>query len=111
MECSEGNLFAQPVLNSIDQFFADANLTLTQGKSWRDITASIFSVVDGKRLLFEYDNSLFHQLRKGNPPLQLLREQVALSMTPDEIHVDVHDFIKKLLAVTSQNPAGSLSTC
>jgi AAA domain, putative AbiEii toxin, Type IV TA system len=100
MECSEGNLFAQPVLNSIDQFFADANLTLTQGKSWRDITASIFSVVDGKRLLFEYDNSLFHQLRKGNPPLQLLREQVALSMTPNEIHDDVHHFMKKLLALT-----------
>lgn len=100
MECSEDNLFAQPVLNLIDQFFANENLTLPQGKSWQDITANIFSVVDGKRLLFEYDNSLFHQLRKGNPSLQLLREQVALSMTPDEIHDDVHRFMKKLLAVT-----------
>ncbi len=100
MECSEDNLFAQPVLNLIDQFFANENLTLPQGKSWQDITANIFSVVDGKRLLFEYDNSLFHQLRKGNPSLPLLREQVVLSMTPDEIHDDVHRFMKKLLAVT-----------
>ena len=100
MECSEDNLFAQPVLNLIDQFFIDENLTLPQGKSWRNITASIFSVVDGKQLLFENNNSLFHQLRKGNPSLQLLRQQVALSMTPDEIHDDVHRFMNKLLAMT-----------
>jgi len=101
------DLFAQPVLHSIDQFFAAENLTLPQGKSWRDITANIFSVVDGKRLLFENDNSLFHQLRKRNPSLQLLREQVALSMTADEIHDDVHHFMAKLLAMTDTTSASS----
>ncbi|ACF44978.1 ATP-dependent nuclease [Pelodictyon phaeoclathratiforme] len=101
MECSEDNLFAQPVLNLIDQFFSDENLTLPHGKSWRDISSNIFTVVDGKRLLFENDDSLFHQLRKGNPSLQLLRQQVALGMTPDEIHDDVHRFMNKLLVMTS----------
>lgn len=105
MECREDDLFAQPVLNFINQFFADENLTLPQGKSWRDISANIFTVVDGKRLLFENDNSLFHQLRKRSPSLQLLREQVALSMTPDEIHDDVHRFMNKLLVMTSVKTA------
>lgn len=111
IECREDDLFAQPVLLSIDQFFADENLTLPQGKNWRDISANIFTVVDGKRLLFENDNSLFHQLRKRTPSLQLLREQIALSMTPDENHDDVHHFMKKLLAMTgttrNQKLAGS----
>jgi hypothetical protein len=107
IECGEDDLFALPVLNSIDQFFADENLTLPKGKSWRDISANIFTVVDGKRLLFENDNSLFHQLRKRNPSLQLLREQVALSMTADEIHDDVHHFMAKLLAMTDTTSSSS----
>ncbi|MEI6638103.1 MAG: chromosome segregation protein SMC [Chlorobium sp.] len=106
-ECRADDLVAQPMLHSIDQFFADENLTLPQGKIWRDITANIFSVVDGKRLLFENDNSLFHQLRKRNPSLQLLREQVALSMTADEIHDDVHQFMAKLLAMTDTTSSSS----
>jgi hypothetical protein len=62
----------------------------------------VFSVVDGKRILFENNESLFQQLRKGAPPVQLIREQVALSMTADEIHEDVHQFIAKLKALTGQ---------
>jgi len=87
-------------MRTIDEFFAAENLTLPPGKNWREVTASIFSVVDGKRLLFENDNSLFHQLRYGTPSLQLLREQVAISMNADEIHDDVHHFITKLLTMT-----------
>jgi len=101
------DLSAQPMLLVIDQFFADENLTLPQGKSWRDSTANIFRVVDGKRLLFENDNSLFHQLRKRNPSLQLLREQVALSMALDEIHDDVHHVMAKLLAMTGTTSSSS----
>lgn len=100
MEMDEGNLFAQPVLQTIDIFFAEQNLTLPAGKTWRNITANIFSVVDGKRILFENDESLFHQLRNSTPPLQLIRENVALSMAADEIHEDVHHFIGKLLSMT-----------
>lgn len=100
MEMDEENLFAQPVLQAIDAFFDEQNLTLPAGKTWRNVTANIFSVVDGKRILFEYDDSLFHQLRNSTPSLQLIRENVALSMAADEIHEDVHHFIGKLLSMT-----------
>ncbi len=100
MECGDDNLFAQPVLTAIDDFFVGQNLTLPPGKNWRNVTANIFSMVDGKRILFENNDSLFHQLRKGSPSLHLLRELVALNMTADEIHDDVHHFIGKLVSMT-----------
>lgn len=99
MECGEDDLFAQPVLQAIDAFFTDQNLTLPPGKTWRNVTANVFSVVDGKRILFENDDSLLQQLRSGSPPVKLFREDVAMSMTADEIHEDVHQFISKLVAL------------
>ena len=36
------DLFAASVMQSVDQFFADENLTLPKGKNWRDISANIF---------------------------------------------------------------------
>ena len=60
----------------------------------------MFSVVDGKRILFKNDDALFHRLRNGQPPLELVREQIALSMTADEIHEDVHQFMIKLNTLT-----------
>ncbi|HIJ80470.1 MAG TPA: AAA family ATPase [Desulfuromonadales bacterium] len=100
LEYGDDNLFAQPVITAIDEFFIGQNLTLPPGKNWRNVTANIFSVLDGKRILFENNDSLFHQLRNGSPPLQLLREQVAMNMTADEIHDDVHHFIGKLVSMT-----------
>lgn len=91
------DLFTAPVLQSIDAFFADQNLTLAPGKTWRTVTAQIFQVVDGKRLLFENDDSLFHTLRRGQPPVEVLRERVAATMTADEIHEDVHVFFQKVV--------------
>lgn len=96
----QDDLFAQPSLELISRFFGDENLTLPPGKTWRDVSANVFTVVDGKRLLFENANSLFQQLRSNDPPLQLIREEVALVMTADEVHSDVHDFIEKLKAMT-----------
>ena len=100
LKCDANDLFARPVLTLIDNFFLEQNLILPKGKTWRNVTANIFSVVDGKRILFENDDSLFHQLRKGEPSLQLIREHVAMSMTADELHEDVHHFIGKLVAMT-----------
>ncbi|MDD5478312.1 AAA family ATPase [Rhodoferax sp.] len=97
---AEDDLFAQPIQEFIDDFFAGENLTLPPGKTWRNVSANVFSVVDGKRLLFENDNSLFQQLRNAETPMLLLRERVAMSMTADEIHEDVHLFIGKLKALT-----------
>ena len=60
----------------------------------------MFTVVNGKRILFEDDNSLFHQLRNGSPSVELIREQIAVNMTADEIHEDVHQFMAKLVSLT-----------
>ena len=100
LNIGEGELFALPVLGIIDEFFTGQNLTLPPGRNWRSITANVFSVVDGKRILFENDDSLFHQLRNAKQAAQLLREQVAAIMTADEIHEDVHRFFSKLVALT-----------
>ena len=99
MEYGEDELFAQPVLNAINAFFASQNLTLPPGKTWRNVTANVFSVVDGKHILFDNDDALFHQLRNGSPSVKLVREQVAINMLPDEINEDVHQFIGKLVAL------------
>ncbi|OFW09863.1 MAG: chromosome segregation protein SMC [Acidobacteria bacterium RIFCSPLOWO2_12_FULL_59_11] len=101
MECGEDDLFAQPVLRTVDEFFSGQNLTLPPGRSWRNLAANVFSVVDGKRILFENDDALFHQLRNGSPSVKLVREQVAMSMVVDEIHEDVHQFIGNLIALTA----------
>ncbi len=103
MNCKADSLIAYPVSQIINTFFSDQNLALPAGKTWKNVTANIFSVVDGKKILFEDDDSLFHQLRTGSPPLQLIREQVAMSMISDEIHQDVHDFIAKLIAMTGED--------
>ncbi|MDA8159170.1 MAG: ATP-binding protein [Desulfobacteraceae bacterium] len=97
----EDNLFLHPVSQMIDDFFAGQNLTLPAGKTWRTVSANVFSVVDGKRLLFENNDSLFHQLRNGSPSLQLIREEIAIGMLADEIHEDVHQFVAKLIALVS----------
>jgi hypothetical protein len=86
-------------MQSVDEFFANENLTLPRGKNWRDVSANIFQQVDGKRILFKNDASLFHTLRNGDPSIELPRERVAAVMTADEIHQDVHDFFNKLIAL------------
>jgi hypothetical protein len=104
MQCQEDDLFAQPALQIIDQFFADENLSLPTGKTWRNVSANIFSAVDGKRMLFENDDSLFHSLRNGSPSTEVLRDRVAAVMTADEIHDDVHHFFGKLMAMLRPLP-------
>jgi hypothetical protein len=94
------DLFAQPTLKVIDDFFVDQNLTLPPGRKWRHVAANVFGVVNGKRILFENIDGLFHQLRASDPSLSLIREEVALSMTADEIHQDVHEFIAKMCSMT-----------
>ncbi len=99
---ADDDLFAQPIQEFIDGFFVGENLTLPPGKTWRNVSANVFSVVDGKRILFENDDSLFHQLRNAKVPMLLIREQVAIQMSADEIHEDVHQFIGKLNALTGR---------
>ncbi|AUB82714.1 ATP-dependent nuclease [Candidatus Thiodictyon syntrophicum] len=96
---ADDELFALPTIQAIDAFFAGENLTLPPGKSWRSVAANVFNVVDGKRILFENDDSLFQQLKKAAEPVQLIREEVAMVMLADEIHEDVHQFFGKLVSL------------
>lgn len=90
------DLLTIPILQIVDKFFADQNLTLPAGRTWRDVTANIFSVVDGKRILFENNDSLFQSLRAASSYASPIREEVALTMSADEIHNDVHEFMHQL---------------
>ena len=103
MQLTEVDLFAQTTLEVIDDFFVGQNLTLPPGKTWRNVAANVFSVVDGKRILFEDMAGLFHQLKAGEPQVLLVREQVALNMSAEEIHDDVHKFIGKLVAMAGSS--------
>jgi hypothetical protein len=103
LQLAADDLFAQPTLKLIDDFFVDQNLTLPPGRTWRQVAANVFSVVNGKRILFENSDGLFHQLRSGDPSIKLVREEVALSMTAEEIHDDVHEFIAKVVAMAGSS--------
>ena len=100
LQCTKDDLFAQPVLQTINTFFNDQNLTLPESKTWRNVSANIFSAVDGKRILFEDNNSLFNQLQTGDPSVKLIREEIAINMSESEIHQDVLDFMNKLIRLT-----------
>lgn len=105
LTCGEGDLIAQNALRVINDFFGGQNLTLPPGKTWRNVSANVFEVVDGKRILFENDDSLFHTLRQVNPLLMLIRENIAAIMNPDEIHENVHHFFAKLTEMTQGDPS------
>ena len=94
--------FSTPIEDLIREFFASENLTLPPNQSWREVKASIFKVVNGKKILFENPDSLFQVLKAYQSPiasfpaLELTREMVAVNMLADEIHEDVHRFFNKL---------------
>jgi AAA domain, putative AbiEii toxin, Type IV TA system len=99
---SEPNLMTKPSIDIVKRFFVGENLTLPPGSSWRDVGANIFQTVNGKRILFENVNSLFQQLRNESQELVLKREDIALNMTADEIHNDIHDFMKEISRIADE---------
>jgi energy-coupling factor transporter ATP-binding protein EcfA2 len=94
--------FSTPIEDLIREFFASENLTLPPTQCWREVKASIFKVVNGKKILFENPDSLFQVVKAYQSPiasfpaLELTREMVAVNMLADEIHEDVHRFFDKL---------------
>lgn len=98
---TETEIFSVPIRELIMSFFTSENLTLPPGQTWRDVKANIFQVVDGKKLLFENQDSLFQRLKSHRDlikpvALELTREIVAVSMVADEIHEDVHQLFNNL---------------
>ncbi len=100
MSVAEPNLLSQPAIDLVDSFFVDQNLTLPPGRTWRSVTADIFKSVNGKRILYANNDSLFQRLRSCDPPLTIARHNVAVSMKADDIHDDVHVFFAKLRSMT-----------
>ena len=94
--CSEDDLLLQPVRNAVTQFFDSENIALPRGQTWRNVSANIFQVVDGKKLLFENEHALFAKLRSGDPPVSVIRESIAGATHADELHEDIHGFFKRL---------------
>jgi len=95
---NENNIFNQPIQNIVDEFFISQNLTLPRGRTWKDVDANIFEMVDGKKILFEQPQSLFNQIyQKHN--IKINREMVSKNLAPEELHTDVHDFFAKLETV------------
>lgn len=90
-------VFLQSSYDVIDDVFNGQNLTLPSGSTWKNVKAQIFSILDGKKLLFENTDSLFHQIRLlNNSDLKINRTAVASSMLAEEIHEDVDFFFKNL---------------
>lgn len=93
----EGSLFLSPYYEIIDDFFAGQNLTLPPKSNWRDVKANVFTVVDGKKILFESKDSLFHLIKSyGDRQLIINRQIVSSSMLAEDIHEDVYTFFNFL---------------
>lgn len=98
---SEDSLLLNPYFEIINEFFESQNLTLPRNANWRTVNANIFTVVDGKRILFSDQNSLFNQiLVESQGQLKISRQNVALAMLKEEIHQDVYDFFEILSRIT-----------
>lgn len=98
------SVFLSPYYGVIDEFFMEQNLTLPLNATWRDVKANIFSVLDGKRLLFSDKDSLFHRIKSvGDRELIINRQIIASSMMPDELHQDVIEFFD-FLVKTAEHP-------
>jgi len=89
-------IFLEPFRSVIDNFFAEQGLILTAGSSWKDIKTPGFKYVDGKKILFENQDSLFEQLKDIDNHLKINRSMVAAAMTQGEIHEDIILFFNNL---------------
>lgn len=96
----EFNLFNLGYKTIIEDFFDEQNLTLPPKSTWATVRANIFSVVDGKKILFEESDSLFQRIKKVED-LKVNREKVASNMSKDMIHEDVIHFFNLLTDIVS----------
>ena len=92
------NLINQPILDIVNDFFVEQNLTLPKGKTWRNVSANIFSAVNGKKILFEQADSLFQRI-SIKCGLTINRETLSNNFKPEELHQDVIDLFDRLAAI------------
>lgn len=91
------SVFLNPYYSIVDEFFSGQNLQLPPKSTWRDVNADIFRVVDGKRILFEREDSLFNRIAMfNNSELKITRQKVARNMDCSELHNDIIEFFNVL---------------
>ncbi len=97
------SLFLHPYNEMIDTFFVGENLLLPPKSTWKNVNASIFKVLDGKKLLFENKGCLFEKIKEiSDGKLKLNRISLAQSMTEDEIHEDIENFLSNLARIVRE---------
>ncbi len=94
------NLLNSQYVNIINNFFEEQGLNLPKSATWRNVKANIFEAVDGKKILFENNDSLFHRI-KNSGELKINREKVANNMTKEMLHEDVIEFFEFLTSIIS----------
>lgn len=96
------DLFNLHYKSTIDTFFEEQGLIIPRKYSWKNLKANVFEIVDGKKILFENNDSLFHRIREVDD-LKINRERIAINMTYDMIHQDIIDFFEVLKNICSPN--------
>lgn len=100
---SEDSVFFSPYRSVIESFFLGQNLQLPPGSSWRELNANIFKVVDGKKILFEEKDSLFHQIASmDDNHLKINRQRIAKNMKAEELHKDIVAFFDMLEGIVAE---------
>ena len=94
------NIYTIPYFDLIDSFFNNENLTLPKNSNWLNPNATIFKVLDGKKLLFENKNSLFEQIRSLDNNIKINRLSVANHMKVNELHQDIVSLFENLSKIT-----------
>ena len=94
---SIGSLFIQPYIEIINSHFVNQNLVLPPNATWQNVSADIFKILDGKRLLFEKPDSLFEKIKsQSSNHLKINRLTLAQNMDITEIHDDIVVFFENL---------------
>lgn len=96
------DIFLRPFITLVDDYFASQNLTLPPKATWNNVSAQIFKIIDGKKLLFESSDSLFNKIRNMNNEISIIRVSLASSMEISEIHEDIIEFFDNLTKITTQ---------
>ncbi|MDX1910260.1 MAG: AAA family ATPase [Saprospiraceae bacterium] len=95
LNIDESNQISMPLEDIVDVFFEEQGLSLPKNSTWFDTKANIFEEVNGKKILFDKEDSLFQRIRKVSN-LIIDRSTVASNMHHDEIHENVHALFAKL---------------
>ena len=99
----QDSLFFEPYKSIINEFFMNENLQLPPNSSWKNVNASIFKVLDGKKLLFENKDCLFEKIKEyARNSLKINRTILAQNMDFEEIHIDINQFFDNLAFIVNE---------